>query len=223
MKATYYEILGVDRSATSESIKSAFREKARKHHPDVNNSSIESAILFRIVYSAYSVLKDEKSRRTYDTYLDRSAVFARDADPGGNRRGRTGKPVLSDASDTLALVYAHLNYLLWEIEDLLSDPSAETFVMDILTRIDTQVLTTAGFPDYFYAARNMTAPERANGSRGRFQNDGEHRPFVNITDYFYNVRNRANKFIRRTTPSEPVPVQAIFEIYNDAVQKIGTK
>jgi len=44
MKANYYEILGVEKTASREAIKAAFREKARKHHPDVNNNSLESTV-----------------------------------------------------------------------------------------------------------------------------------------------------------------------------------
>ena len=74
MKANYYDILRVDRTATQDRIKAAYRDKAHKHHPDVNNNSVESAILFRIIFSAYSVLRDEDPRRSYDEYLERSSV-----------------------------------------------------------------------------------------------------------------------------------------------------
>lgn len=65
-KRDYYEILGVERGATPEQIKKAFRNKARHLHPDNMESGDEAA--FKELASAYEVLSDEQKRSLYDRY-----------------------------------------------------------------------------------------------------------------------------------------------------------
>lgn len=64
-KRDYYEVLGVDRGATEADIKRAFRELARKHHPDVNPVGGEQ---FREINEAYAVLSDREQRARYDRW-----------------------------------------------------------------------------------------------------------------------------------------------------------
>jgi curved DNA-binding protein CbpA len=63
----YYEILGLDGKATSEDIKKAYRELAKKYHPDINKSST-SEELFKLISEAYEVLSDDTRRTQYDLY-----------------------------------------------------------------------------------------------------------------------------------------------------------
>ncbi len=63
----YYEILGVDRNATKEEIKSAFRKKARQYHPDVNKAP-DAEEKFKELGKAYETLMDDNKRATYDRY-----------------------------------------------------------------------------------------------------------------------------------------------------------
>jgi DnaJ-class molecular chaperone len=65
-KRDYYEVLGVDRSATEADIKRAFRELARKHHPDVN--PVDGGESFRDINEAYAVLSDREQRARYDRW-----------------------------------------------------------------------------------------------------------------------------------------------------------
>ncbi len=65
MKQTYYEILDLEPMASKEDIKKAFRSKARKYHPDVNNS-YEAEIIFKQVNLAAKTLLDEALRSQYD-------------------------------------------------------------------------------------------------------------------------------------------------------------
>lgn len=64
-KRDYYLVLGVDRGATEGDIKRAFRELARKHHPDVNPTGGEA---FREINEAYAVLSDREQRARYDRW-----------------------------------------------------------------------------------------------------------------------------------------------------------
>lgn len=67
--ADFYEILGVDKNASAEEIKSAYKKKAKQYHPDLNTSNPEEAAeKFKEVNEAYSVLSDETKRKNYDTY-----------------------------------------------------------------------------------------------------------------------------------------------------------
>ncbi|MGC5325332.1 J domain-containing protein [Brevibacillus sp. SYSU BS000544] len=66
----YYEILGVNRDASRDEIKQAFRKLAKKYHPDVNAGSTESEIRFKEINEAYNTLIDENMRADYDTRQD---------------------------------------------------------------------------------------------------------------------------------------------------------
>lgn len=62
----YYETLGVSRDASSEEIRRAYRNLARKHHPDANQGSESSEEQFKKINEAYEVLKDPEKRKRYD-------------------------------------------------------------------------------------------------------------------------------------------------------------
>lgn len=65
----YYEILGVQKDASQDEIKAAYRKMAKKYHPDVTTESKEVAEeKFKKVSEAYEVLSDEGKRKTYDQY-----------------------------------------------------------------------------------------------------------------------------------------------------------
>lgn len=78
----YYNVLGVDKKATPDDIKKAFRKLAHKYHPDKGGTD-ESK--FKEITEAYSVLSDDKKRREYDTY---GQAFAGGAPRGGGQAGQ---------------------------------------------------------------------------------------------------------------------------------------
>ena len=63
----YYQILGVDKNASADDIKSAYRRLAKKYHPDLNKTD-EAAAKFKEINEAYEVLGDDKKRSNYDQY-----------------------------------------------------------------------------------------------------------------------------------------------------------
>ena len=67
-KRDYYEVLGVDKSADEAAIKKAYRQLAKKWHPDVNPGNPEAEEKFKEVNEAYEVLSDKDKRGRYDQF-----------------------------------------------------------------------------------------------------------------------------------------------------------
>lgn len=82
-KKDYYEVLGVDKSATDEELKKAYRKLAKKYHPDANpDNKAEAEAKFKEVNEAYEVLSDSQKRKMYDQFGT--------ADPQGFGGGQGG-------------------------------------------------------------------------------------------------------------------------------------
>ena len=64
----YYKVLGIDKSASDEDIKKAYRKLARKLHPDLNPNDKEAHRKFQQINEANEVLSDREKRKKYDTY-----------------------------------------------------------------------------------------------------------------------------------------------------------
>lgn len=64
----YYKVLGVDRNATQDELKKAFRQLALKHHPDRNQGDKAAEEKFKEINEAYTCLSDEQKRANYDRF-----------------------------------------------------------------------------------------------------------------------------------------------------------
>ena len=85
-KRDYYEVLGVPKDADDAAIKRAYRQLAKKYHPDMNPGDKEAEAKFKEASEAYAVLSDADKRRQYDQlHLHRLQML----------RVRTGHTVIS--------------------------------------------------------------------------------------------------------------------------------
>jgi DnaJ-class molecular chaperone len=76
VKKTYYEILEVDKKASQEAIKSAYRRLAMLYHPDKNQLP-EAEEMFKKIAEAYAVLSDPNQRKQYDLDNEPRTVLRR--------------------------------------------------------------------------------------------------------------------------------------------------
>ena len=68
MATDYYELLGVDRGASADDLKRAYRKLARQYHPDANPDDQEAEAKFKEISEAYAVLSDQSARARYDQF-----------------------------------------------------------------------------------------------------------------------------------------------------------
>ncbi len=103
-KRDYYEILGVQRSATEQDLKSAFRKLAKEHHPDRNPDDSQAEVKFKELNEAYEVLKDPQKRAAYDRFGH--AAF--DGGAGGGRGGPGGAGFGPDFASSMSDIFDDL-------------------------------------------------------------------------------------------------------------------
>jgi molecular chaperone DnaJ len=81
-KRDYYELLGVQKGASGDEIKKAFRKLAMQHHPDRNPGDATAEHKFKELNEAYDVLKDEQKRAAYDRFGHAAFENGRGGNPG---------------------------------------------------------------------------------------------------------------------------------------------
>jgi molecular chaperone DnaJ len=96
-KQDYYEVLGVPKTADEKALKTAFRNLAKKYHPDANHGSKETDAKFKELNEAYDVLKDPQKRAAYDRFGHQAFEGGAAGRPGG--AGGFGPDFNSSMSD----------------------------------------------------------------------------------------------------------------------------
>jgi molecular chaperone DnaJ len=91
-KHEYYETLGVERKASADDIRKAYRKLARKYHPDLNPGDKASEDRFKNVQEAYDILSDPKKRQVYDQFGFYSENGFAGPPPGSERQRRGQAP-----------------------------------------------------------------------------------------------------------------------------------
>ena len=117
-----YQVLGVNRNASSDEIKKAYREAAFKYHPDRNPGNAEAEEKFKSINSAYAILGDEAKRADYDRYgtttqqtyqqpyNQTNNPFGYDADPFEEMFRRAWQEQNQDAQNTTRRSYTYTYY-----------------------------------------------------------------------------------------------------------------
>jgi molecular chaperone DnaJ len=99
-----YEVLGVSKSASQDEIKKAYRELARKWHPDRNPDDEQAEERFKEIQGAYDTLSDEEKRKQYDAG-GRFGGFGGAGFPGGFPGGGGGSGFASDLGDIFSTFF----------------------------------------------------------------------------------------------------------------------
>lgn len=106
-KPTYYDILGVEKTATEEDIKKAYRKLARAYHPDVNKGP-DAEAKFKEINLAYDTLSDSLKRADYDQTLGDPGVRRTGSAPEGAAAGTGPAPGSYDDPNRAALIRSAL-------------------------------------------------------------------------------------------------------------------
>ena len=98
-----YKTLGVDKKASDDEIKKAYRKLARKYHPDTNQGDKSAEERFKEVQGAYAILSDAEKRKQYDSG---GGIFGGGFPGGGFGNAGVVAPAVSAASATSSLTYS---------------------------------------------------------------------------------------------------------------------
>ncbi|WP_400262404.1 DnaJ domain-containing protein [Sphingobacterium sp. SG20118] len=71
----YYKVLGIDKTASIDAVKKAYRKLARKYHPDLNPNDEAAKQKFQEINEANEVLSDSEKRKKYDQYGEKLGTW----------------------------------------------------------------------------------------------------------------------------------------------------
>jgi molecular chaperone DnaJ len=175
-RATYYNILGLNRSASKEEIKSSFRQLSLKYHPDRNATNKNAHSIFIVINNAYRILTNEKTKEQYDAYLDKYE----------NRE--YAKPHYSSEYDPLVRnALSEFNYVFWDLEDLLKKLTDELIV---------QKTNEMDLYEYLLQLFRYLEEELLNENYWFSSFSNKHRAKLHIENYYYHLRLEIEKHIK---------------------------
>lgn len=204
-----YDILEIKKDCNSQQIKEAYRKLAKIYHPDKKTGD-ES--VFLTVNNAYEILSNPGKKEEYDYYLKNFQSANK------NKPNDSSNLISSSLSSSwnAQKILSNINYLLWDIEIFLAgeyknhfdkkfkNGSVKDIILEMLTFYDKWVLLPAGFCDYFMQARKLDSlniSDYKNTIENK-NNSLPHKPFFSITNYFYDIRKRSDKFLNTIKQSD---------------------
>lgn len=104
-KRDYYEVLGVEKGASDDDIKKAFRQGAKKYHPDINPGDKVAEEKFKEINEAYEVLSDKDKRARYDQFGHAGVDPNFGAGGGGYGGGWSGNVDFGDLGDIFGSIF----------------------------------------------------------------------------------------------------------------------
>lgn len=152
-----YKVLGVEKTATQDEIKKAFRKLAIQYHPDKNPGDAAAEEKFKEINAAYSVLGDEQKRAQYDTYGSADAYAHSSYGQGGYANGAygTGGATGDPFWDWFSQAASQAEYRAYTSEEYsrrrrASRPLTRKAALSMLIRSILIFLISAGFIKYSF-------------------------------------------------------------------------
>ena len=153
-KRDYYEVLGVQKSASDDEIKKAFRKLARQYHPDLHPDDKEAEAKFKEVNEAYEVLSDKDKRAKYDQFGH--AAFDPNYGGGGAGGGFGGFGGFSDVGDIFDSIFGGMG----GFGSRYSNPNAPRRGADIETSVSIDFMDACnGIKKTVRLNRSETCPD----------------------------------------------------------------
>jgi len=137
-KRDYYEVLGINKGATDDEIKKAYRKLAKQYHPDANqDNKKEAEAKFKEVSEAYEVLSDKQKRTMYDQFGHSGAQgFGGGAGGNGGYYQYTGNGFDFDMGDIFSSVFGNMGFDFGGRTSASSRPNAPRRGQDITYNLD---------------------------------------------------------------------------------------